>query len=127
MAIAFPHMLEDYCNEVLADALAAIEDGSYDSCEDFDDAYDQMWTDDAITGNGSGSYYFNAADAAKAVSKLIWDADTIEGLECDLGVDPGRIYKDGPEELDVSFRCEALGRVYSDIEAAWVERMGKEG
>lgn len=122
MAIAFPHTLADYRNEVLADALAVIDDGDYDTCEDFDDAYDQMWTDDAVTGNGSGSYYFDAADAAKAVSGLIWDVDAIESLECDMGVDPANILKNGPEDLDVAFRCCALGQVYGDIEEAWKAR-----
>lgn len=99
----------------------AFEDGTFDADTDFDDAYDEMFVSDAVTGNASGSYYFNAAKAQEAVKDIIFDFDVIGELE-DLGVDVSDHLKQGDAEgLDVCVRYVALGYVRQDIEREFDE------
>ena len=99
----------------------AFEDGTFDANTDFDDAYDKMFVSDGVTGNASGSYYFNAAKAREAVKDVIFDADVVEELE-GLGVDVSDYLKQGDAEgLDVCIRCIALGYVQWDVEREFDE------
>ena len=99
----------------------AFEDGTFDADTDFDDAYDEMLMSDGVTGNASGSYYFNAAKARDAVKDVIFDSDVIEELK-DLGVDVSDYIKRGDVEgLDVCVRYIALGYVRQDIECEFDE------
>lgn len=99
----------------------AFEDGTFDADTDFDDAYDEMFVSDAVTGNASGSYYFNAAKAREAVKDVIFDEDVIGELNC-LGVDVSDHLKQGDAEgLDVCVRCVTLGYVRQDIEREFDE------
>lgn len=103
----------DYQSEVKADAIAAINDYGADY-EDFEDMYDALRIDDSVTGNGSGSYYFNSAQAADAVEGIIFDPDFIGELE-DMGYDHVPV-EDGAETLDVIARCAALWLVRGELE-----------
>lgn len=71
---------------------------------------DDLWTDDSVTGNASGSYYCNAWRAEEAIAHN-WDliADFIDEWDCP------DILRKGPEAIDVSIRCYLLGQA---IEAA---------
>ena len=111
----------DYISEVTECAEEAIRSGEYDYCADVDEVLDEMWTDDAITGNGSGSYTFNAYRAEQNTAGLIWDDDFREAL-ADLGMTLESVISDGAEALDVAARCLALGYIHDDVEAAWDER-----
>ena len=111
---------DDYKQAVKADAIEAIKRGDYDYCEDFEQVNDDLWIDDSVTGNGSGSYTFNTAKAQENVSDLIWDDEFIE--ECaGMGIEIGDLLKKGAETLDVSARCFALGYVSEDIREAFEE------
>lgn len=98
---------QDYVNEVIKDACEAIDDGVYDYVNDADDLTDEMWCDDSITGNGSGSYTFNTWKAQQNVSDVIWDEEFLNELD-DMCVDLGSLMKDGAEAVDVTARCVAL-------------------
>lgn len=114
-------LFSDYIKAVAADAAEVIGYGEYDHCETVEDVMDDLWIDDAVTGNGSGSYTFNTAAAAENVADLVWDPDFSDAL-ADICADLGALVKDGPEAVDVTARCLALGYAYADIEAAWDER-----
>lgn len=88
---------EDYKRQVEEDARETIAEGA-DWYESWDDMYDALFTDDAVTGNGSGSYTFSAARAA--------------GYDMEL-------FAEGPEAVDVVARCLALGLVSGALEAAY--------
>jgi len=64
---------------------------------------DDLWTDDSVTGNASGSYYCNAWRAEDAIAHN-WDliADMIDEF------DAADILRKGPEAIDVSIRCYLL-------------------
>ena len=109
---------EDYKREVFDDACDAMMDylGYYDR---FEEVFDELFIDDCVTGNGSGSYTFSTAVAAQNVAELIWDTDFIE--ECrDMGYN-GVPTDDGPEALDVIARCCALYCVCPQLEERWDE------
>lgn len=110
---------DDYKEAVLHDAIEAIENGEYDYLADrsFDDVHDEMWVDDAITGNGSGSYTFSTYQAELNTAELVYDNDFLDRLgDLGMGIE---VFKQGAEAVDVTARCLALGDVSNEIEDAW--------
>ena len=113
---------DDYRREVLADAKEAIGEGArwWGSWEEVCDA---LWVDDAVTGNGSGSYTFSTARALDNVRGLLGDPEFAGELEA-AGLGP-EVWAMGPEVIDVVARCLALGCVAGELEASFREgRMG---
>jgi hypothetical protein len=85
--------------------------------EDRDDLeqtmYDDLWVEDAVTGNGSGSFFFNSEKAREAVRGNEEDlADAVE----EFGGDPESYKKalTDPEWADVTLRCYFLGQAISE-------------
>ena len=88
--------------------------------DDFDELgeklHDEMWTDDSVTGNGSGSYTCNSWQAEE---NLCHNLDLILEVAREFG---GLDITD-PEGCDVSIRCyyldecisEVLNKDYSDL------------
>ena len=111
----------EYMDAVVLDAERAIDymfsDGIVqDQNMDFDDVYDELWIDDAVTGNGSGSYFFNAAKARKCLQDAIFDED-IRRLVKDYSNNfDWNYYLNNPESLDVIIRCLMLGEAYGCLE-----------
>lgn len=122
----------DYCKQVLNDAIAVIDEqfdyGYWDGDIEWDVVYDNLFIDDAVTGNGSGSYTFNAAKARENVADAIWDEKILDALS-GMGVDGDAIaqyLRDGDAEgLDVCIRCAMLGEVYSEIEEHFSDRVSE--
>lgn len=120
----------DYRKQVFNDAIAAIDEqfdcGYWDGDTEWDVVYDNLFVDDGVTGNGSGSYFFNAAKAREAVADAIWDEKILDAL-FNIGVDGNVIANylrdNDPESLDVSIRCAMLDEVYSDIEEHFSDRV----
>ena len=112
---------DDYKREVLADAGEALREGArwWGSWEE---AYDALWVDDAVTGNGSGSYTFSTARALDNVRGLLGDPGFAGELE-DAGLGP-EVWAMAPEAIDVVARCLALGCVSGELEALWGELEG---
>ena len=103
----------DYRKIMLEDVLEAIRD-SYteeeirENLEDRD-AFaemlnDELWIDDAVTGNASGSYFCNAHKAAEA---LMFNLDLLAEAVEEFGGDMD-VLKDGAEACDVTIRCYLL-------------------
>lgn len=83
-----------------------------ESREDFEQRLnDELWTNDLVTGNGSGSYTFNAY---KAEEYLCHNFDLLaEALrEFGCGLD---YLERGPEACDVTIRCYLLGQAISKV------------
>ena len=108
----------DYQDDVKADAMDAIKENA-EYCDTWDDMYDSLFVDDSVTGNGSGSYYFNAAKAAEAVFGIIFDDDAVEEFKA-LGYE-GIPTEEGPEACDVIARCICLGLVSGELEEYYNE------
>lgn len=117
-----------YFDDVKQDALEAIED-----CVDYYDTYeefiDSLWVNDSVTGNGSGSYYFNSYKAKKRVLEAFNEDDAIFAeYSTQFGTDAlADSTNDGHidwEGFDVRLRCAALGMI--DIEDEWNIAKGGE-
>ena len=84
-----------------------------------DIANESLLTDDSVTGNGSGSYWFSRWKAEEA---LCHNWDLLEEITAEGGLSK-KDYSHGPEWLDVTIRCWLLGAA---IERA-IDELEEEG
>ena len=115
----------DYLEQVTADAKEAIlenmEYWDFDDREELEEvAHDELWADDSVTGNGSGSYFFSTWKAEEALCHN-WDL-LAEACE-EFGQDIGEEVKQGGEACDVTIRCYLLSQAI----AAARDELGEEG
>lgn len=101
----------DYLVQVTSDAKEAIlENMEYWDFDDRDEleqvANDELWADDSVTGNASGSYYCNAWKAEEA---LCHNWDLLAEAISEFGGDTD-ILQQGAEICDVTIRCYLLGQ-----------------
>lgn len=83
---------------------------------DEDSLYDDMFINDSITGNASGSYYCNAWKAEEALAHnldLLQEACEMFGSTPELN---------NPEACDVTIRCYLLGQALHEV----IEEMEEE-
>lgn len=78
---------------------------------DFNILYDDMFIDDNITGNASGSYTFSTWQAEKNIAHNI---DLLSEAMEEFGNGPADIQK-GAEWCDVTIRCYLLGQVLQEV------------
>lgn len=105
----------DYLEQVTKDAQDAINEAlRYDNNRDNDELFDELFVDDTVTGNASGSYTFNSYKAAEYVAGVIWDCDAQDAIEMHCGLSEWPV-SDGPEACDVVARCAALCEVWGDL------------
>ena len=87
-----------------------------DGQELFDALNDDMWADDSITGNGSGSYTF---DRETAKEYVVDNIDLVGDMISEFGIDAktiGEKFIDQDwEYFDVSIRCYLLGEVLGTV------------
>ena len=108
---------DKYYKEVYKDA-CDVADENFDSYlevgGELDDAwdafYEDLFMDDSVTGNASGSYWFNSKKAEESLGKFVWDEDIIWLLE-EMGDTIEDVVKRGPEVTDVIIRCAMLYHV----------------
>ena len=111
-------------NDVIDDIRESIAGGYLNTREyaDRDDLreklYDDLWTADNVTGNGSGSYTFNSARAAEYVTDntdLLREALHEFGYYREDLIDLIDKFLDGEwEYFDVTIRCYVLGSAIED-------------
>ncbi len=73
---------------------------------------DDLWTEDSITGNASGSYYCNSYNAEESIAHN-WDLLN-EALD-EFGQNNINVIKKGAEWADVTIRCYLLWSVISNV------------
>ena len=94
---------EDYYKEILENAT--------DRDEAYEKLYDELWVEDSVTGNGSGSYTFNTYKAEEYICHNL-------DLMCDAIEEFGGNYKhclESAETADVTIRCYLLGQVLGEV------------
>ena len=108
---------DKYYNEVYNDARDVASENFVDYLEnndDFNDAwdafYEDLFMDDSVTGNASGSYWFNSKKAEESLGGFIWDEDIV-WLLGEMGYTIEDVVKRGPEVVDVIIRCAMLYHV----------------
>lgn len=118
-------MKYNYLENVTADAKQAIlENLNYWDFTDREEleeiANDELWVDDSVTGNASGSYTFSTWQAEE---NLCHNMDELEEACNEFGQDIGEAVKQGAEYCDVTIRCYLLGQA---INAA-LDELEEEG
>ena len=81
---------------------------------------DELFTDDSVTGNGSGSYTFNTWEAEE---NICHNMELLGEAFEEFGDDAGQILKKGAEACDVTIRCYLLGSAI----AAVLDELEEEG
>lgn len=113
--------VENDIREYIKDNEIRVSD--YESADEcFDALYDDMFVDDSVTGNGSGSYTFSTWKAEENLChnmELLGEALEEFGCESDY-------LKNGAEACDVTIRCYLLGQVLREvIEDIWLAEAGE--
>ena len=107
----------NYREAVLTDVKEALKGYDFTQYEDeqeaYDAIYDDMWIDDSVTGNASGSYFCNAW---KAEECLTHNWDEIVDASVEYGIEPfiTNGYEHGAEWWDVTIRCRYLSECLSE-------------
>ena len=121
----------NYMENVTADAKQAIlENLNYWNFADREEleeiANDNLWADDSVTGNASGSYTFNREAAKEYVTRSDDGMDTLRDAVCDFNCEHeafSAFLEDNWEYLDVTIRCYLLGQAIS----AAIDELEEEG
>lgn len=115
----------DYREALKADILAYIEENGITWDEDTRDEVEEklnedLWVDDGVTGNGSGSYTFSRWQAEE---NLCHNGDLLGEALTEFGCRPDYLVKNGPEACDVTIRCYLLGEMIGTA----MDEIEKEG
>lgn len=78
---------------------------------DFEKLYEELWTADSVTGNGSGSYTFNAYQAEE---NLCHNMDLLKEAMEEFG-DNNLNILENPEACDVTIRCYLLSQILQEV------------
>lgn len=102
----------DYLENVSEDAKQAILENlkywDFSDREELEEkANDELWMNDSVTGNASGSYTFNTWQAEE---NLCHNMDELEEACEEFGQDIGEAVKQGAEYCDVTIRCYFLAQ-----------------
>lgn len=105
----------DYLDAVKSDVLEYIKyEGikvTNDNREEVEEHLnDVLWCNDSVTGNGSGSYTFNAWQAEEY---LCHNMDLLSEALAEFGCDITYLEK-GAESCDVTIRCYLLGQAIAE-------------
>lgn len=80
---------------------------------------DDLWTDDSVTGNASGSYFCNAYNAREAFQNDSNAADYFEDACSTFDLDAAEVGKHfiraDYEWIDCTIRCYLLGGMISEV------------
>lgn len=115
----------DYLEVVTNDAkqviLENLENWNFSDREELEEiANDNLWTNDRVTGNASGSYTCNAWEAEE---NLCHNMDELEEACNEFGQDMGEAVRQGAEYCDVTIRCYLLSQAIS----AAIDELEEEG
>lgn len=116
---------EEYKAQVYGDAVTFIDD-NYRNYFDFQELYDDMYIDDSVTGNGSGSYTFNGYAAEENVKDLLFD-DAFACAARDNGYQTSDIFGvESGETIDVMARCFALSEISWQLEGHYNNELSED-
>lgn len=108
---------ENYTEDEIIQHLAEDRDGWQE------ELYDDLWVDDSVTGNASGSYTFNSYEAEQNIAGN-WGLLS-EALD-EFGDSGADAIGNGAEWCDVTIRCYVLGGALSSVLDEYEERYADE-
>ena len=95
---------ENYTAEEIAEMLLDIDEFETQLNDD-------LWIDDSVTGNASGSYTFSTYKAEEYLChNLDLLAEAVEEFDCKMD-----ILRNGAEACDVTIRCYLLGQAIAEV------------
>jgi len=128
MAYDYNYAVKDDCINAIRDMMAngSLETTDYLDRDDLaEHLNDELWTDDSVTGNGSGSYTFSRSRAHKCVrgnEGLVKDMIREYGVDAETALD--HFMDDDWEWFDVSLRCYVLNSaIYEALDT--LEKLGE--
>lgn len=106
----------NYLENVKEDVLEYIRENDIEITEDNRDEieqslYDDLWIEDSVTGNASGSYYCNSYKAEQAI---VGNLDLLKEALLEFGCDSVDVLEKGAEWCDVTIRCYLLGQAINE-------------
>ena len=103
----------DYIKENFSNEAIKIH---WSSLDDFmDDLCDELWVEDSVTGNGSGSYTFNRCQAKEmVVDNIDLLGQMIGEFDIDSKTIADKFLAEDWEYFDVSIRCYLLNSAIYD-------------
>ena len=101
-------MKHDYFEEMKEDIKEYLQNTNE---RDFGVLYDEMFIDDSITGNASGSYTFSTWQAEENIAH---NMDLLSEAMEEFGNSPADM-QNGAEWCDVTIRCYLLGQVLQEV------------
>ena len=87
-----------------------LRDDNRDDIEE--DLNDRLFTEDSVTGNGSGSYTFSTWQAEE---NICHNLDLLGEALTEFCCEPNYITEKGAEACDVTIRCYLLGQAISEV------------
>ena len=119
--------LEAVTNDAKQAILENMNDWNFSDREELEEiANDELWVDDSVTGNGSGSYTFNREAAKEYVTRSDDGMDTLRDAVCDFDCKHeafSAFLEENWEYFDVTIRCYLLGQAIS----AALDELEEEG
>lgn len=127
MAYDYREAMEQDIREWITENFEFIEDNVHEPYENRDEVeeflYDTLWTEDSVTGNASGSYTFNRAQAGEYVrDNLALAIEAMNEFGYDMNTLAEKIDDEAWEYLDVTIRCYLLGEMIAKV----VEKINEE-
>ena len=116
-------MAYNYLEAVKDDVKQAIENNydvaDYSDREEFEATLnEELWTDDSVTGNGSGSYTFNREQAKEYLFDSNDGLNLLRDAVSDYAIEPEAIVdhfmSEDWEWFDVTIRCYVLGQAIGE-------------
>lgn len=80
--------------------------------EAFEKLNDDLWVDDSVTGNASGSYTFNTYEAEE---NICHNMDLLGEALKEFGCGADYLIENGAEACDVTIRCYLLGEILGEV------------
>ena len=107
----------DYLENIKEDIREYIEENKivideYNRDEIEQQLNDDLWVDDSVTGNGSGSYTFNTYEAEQ---NLNGNCDLLQEALEEFGQPDVNVIEKGAEWCDVTIRCYLLGQAIGEV------------
>lgn len=104
----FFHVCKDVRNYIEENGIEVNQDNREEIEQQLND---DLFVEDSVTGNGSGSYFFNAWKAEEALTHN-WDliAEAIDEFGGNTDV-----LRQGPGAVDVTIRCYLLNQAISAV------------
>ena len=116
----------DYKTRLVHDIKNYMEDSinidEYESLDELSEYLnDTLWTEDSVTGNGSGSYTFNHAEAKQYVlDNMNLAVEMAREFDCkDRFMD--WLFDDDYESIDVSIRCYLLRSAIDEVKDRFMD------